>query len=47
VRPALLKRIFALNPLLADPNHVKQGDTIIMPEAATSPEVDRQKTGGG
>ena len=45
--PALLKRIFALNPLLADPNHVKQGNTIIMPEAATSPEVDRQKTGGG
>lgn len=45
--PALLKRIIELNLLLADPNHIKQGNIIIMPEAATSPEVDRQKPSGG
>lgn len=46
-QPALLKRIIELNPLIADPNHVKQGNTIIMPEAVTSPGVGRQVPTGG
>lgn len=46
-QPALLNRIIKLNPLIADPNHIEQGNTIIMPEAATSPDGSRQVSTGG
>jgi general secretion pathway protein A len=46
-QPALLNRIIQLNPLIADPNHVKQGNTIIMPDAVTPSEAGSHVPTGG
>jgi len=44
---SLLRRIIELNPQIANPNHVEQGQTIIMPETATSPVAGHQGPSGG
>jgi general secretion pathway protein A len=45
--PDLLNRIIELNPRIADPDHVRKGQRVILPVAATGPAVNDPEPAGG